>query len=491
MGNSKKLLSVFLLFVVLFSTIDYSHIFAVVSDTNRLTSSGSIKNRPSEPIFIPISSSSNPTPPPPPQPEPEPEPVGINPDYIVAQDGTGDFTNIQDAIDAVPNNPTRIYKIYIRNGVYYMNSLVIKSRVWLLGESRDGVTLRKQGTISREMIYNNGDTVEVTIQSMTVDMGQPAQRGDPLQPGIIKFRTGCYSDAAFRDLHVLNGEGEAITVANYNNFLVENCVLENVQTGVNAMAGNNLIVRGTTIRNTIGNGIYPQVLSSATQGCYGVLIEDSYLESAGDCAIDITANNGLYEHRDIIIRNTNVRTGHIRISNAINVELNNVTMDGRRPVSIDTGRTHPVTGESKPTVNVRIIDSYIKSSDDAIRINGGTDITVLRTRVETTSSDKSAIVVNARGNNLFQDLIVVGGKYGFSYSWELYGSTHIVVDNSEIIGFNTAGFYDGNKKNYDITIQDSRINGANGALYGIWTAHPDNDWSIINTIFSSVQQNIE
>ena len=500
MAYSKKLLSIFLLSAILFSNVDYINLNARITDTKRLGSNGSIISPQPEPVMMtyspPIfggssssSSSSNPTPVVP--PVPEPTPVGFNPDIIVAQDGTGDYTNIQDAINAVPNNPTRVYQIYIRNGVYYMNSLIIKSHIWLLGESRDGVILTKQGTISREMIYNDGDTAQVTMQSMTVNMGQPAQAGDPLQPGIIKFRTGSHTDISFINLHVLNGEGEAITVANYNNYLVENCLLENVQTGVNAMAGNNLIVRDTTIRNTIGNGIYPQVLSSATQGCYGVLIEDCYLESAGDCAIDITCNYGLFEHRDVIIRNTEVRGGHIRISNAVNVDLINVIMDGRRPVSIDTGRTHPVTGESKPTVNVRIVDSYIRSSDDAIRINGGTDITVLRTRVETTSSDKSAIVVNARGDNLFQDLVVVGGAYGFSYSWNLYSSTHVVVDNSDVSGFRTAGFYDGNRVNSDFTIRDSTVTGASGASYGVWTENPENNWSVINTSFNSVQQNVD
>ncbi|WP_240904824.1 pectinesterase family protein [Sphingobacterium sp. SGR-19] len=42
----------------------------------------------------------------------------IKADAVVATDGTGDFTSLQDAIDAAPNNRTEYYYIYVKKGTY-------------------------------------------------------------------------------------------------------------------------------------------------------------------------------------------------------------------------------------------------------------------------------------------------------------------------------------------------------------------------------------
>src|SRR5688572_13146969 len=39
-------------------------------------------------------------------------------DFIVAQNGSGNFTTLQAAIDAVPSGLTRPFKIFIKNGRY-------------------------------------------------------------------------------------------------------------------------------------------------------------------------------------------------------------------------------------------------------------------------------------------------------------------------------------------------------------------------------------
>lgn len=61
-------------------------------------------------------------------------------DIVVAQDGSGDFTTLQAAINAVPNNSDRRTVIYIKRGVYNTEKLIIpsvKKNVTLIGESRD------------------------------------------------------------------------------------------------------------------------------------------------------------------------------------------------------------------------------------------------------------------------------------------------------------------------------------------------------------------
>ena len=63
---------------------------------------------------------------------------------IVTQDGSGDFTSVQEAIDAVAEGTRGI--IFIRNGVYdeniYAGTSVDKNKyISLIGKSRDGTIL--------------------------------------------------------------------------------------------------------------------------------------------------------------------------------------------------------------------------------------------------------------------------------------------------------------------------------------------------------------
>lgn len=60
-------------------------------------------------------------------------------DIIVAQDGSGDYTTIQPAIDAVPSNSSQRTVIYIKNGLYDTEKLFIpadKKNITFRGESR-------------------------------------------------------------------------------------------------------------------------------------------------------------------------------------------------------------------------------------------------------------------------------------------------------------------------------------------------------------------
>ncbi len=66
------------------------------------------------------------------------------PDFVVAADGSGDFTTLQAAIDAVPSYSDRATLIFIKRGVYDTEKLIVpadKKNVTLLGESRDETIL--------------------------------------------------------------------------------------------------------------------------------------------------------------------------------------------------------------------------------------------------------------------------------------------------------------------------------------------------------------
>jgi PelA/Pel-15E family pectate lyase len=58
-------------------------------------------------------------------------------DAVVAQDGTGDFTSVQAALDALPAAATRTRLVLVRNGVYREKLFVTKSRIAVVGEDRE------------------------------------------------------------------------------------------------------------------------------------------------------------------------------------------------------------------------------------------------------------------------------------------------------------------------------------------------------------------
>ncbi|KAM1178871.1 hypothetical protein ACFX13_018432 [Malus domestica] len=63
---------------------------------------------------------------------------GVNVDAVVAQDGTGNFTNVMDAVLAAPDESMTRYVIYIKKGTYKEN-VEIKKKKWNLMMIGDGM----------------------------------------------------------------------------------------------------------------------------------------------------------------------------------------------------------------------------------------------------------------------------------------------------------------------------------------------------------------
>lgn len=64
-------------------------------------------------------------------------------DYVVAQDGSGDFTTVQEAFNAASFNSNNRIHIYVKNGIYkqVLKLDTNKNNISLIGESLDGVVL--------------------------------------------------------------------------------------------------------------------------------------------------------------------------------------------------------------------------------------------------------------------------------------------------------------------------------------------------------------
>jgi len=102
-----------------------------------------------------------------------------NASLVVAQDGSGDFRTIQEAIDAIPNDNKDYRTILIRNGTYREKVMIAKSYIALVGEDRDHTRiefaeLRRNWRATHPDDYGaaviniaNGAT-DITIANLTV-----------------------------------------------------------------------------------------------------------------------------------------------------------------------------------------------------------------------------------------------------------------------------------------------------------------------------------
>ena len=107
---------------------------------------------------------------------------------VVAADGTGDCTTVQQAIDAVPVNNLDQFRIFIKAGTYHEHVFIPqgKSRVSLIGEGMDRVFItddRKSGGPEAVPVDRGATMVvhanDVTIQGVSIvnEYGVRAQDG--------------------------------------------------------------------------------------------------------------------------------------------------------------------------------------------------------------------------------------------------------------------------------------------------------------------------
>ncbi len=110
--------------------------------------------------------------------------ISAKPDLVVAADGSGDFTRIQEALDSAPDFNSRPFVIYIKNGVYNEKIFISKSNIVLAGENRDSTII-----IFAELRKN-----------------WRADHPDDYGAGVINIRNNV-SDIAFYSLTVYNNFG--------------------------------------------------------------------------------------------------------------------------------------------------------------------------------------------------------------------------------------------------------------------------------------------
>ncbi|WVZ68558.1 hypothetical protein U9M48_017486 [Paspalum notatum var. saurae] len=77
----------------------------------------------------------------------------IKADVVVAQDGSGKYRTVKEAVDAAPDGGNSRYVIYVKKGVYRENVEVGKKKreLMIVGDGMDATDLRTQNTAGAEM----------------------------------------------------------------------------------------------------------------------------------------------------------------------------------------------------------------------------------------------------------------------------------------------------------------------------------------------------
>ena len=104
--------------------------------------------------------------------------------YIIAKDGSGDFTSIQAAIDAVPMNHRQPTILLVRMDEYHEKVVVNKDNIRIIGEARDRTVItnsgcakdlneegKEKGTFLSYTFLVTGDNVEVENITIRNDAG--------------------------------------------------------------------------------------------------------------------------------------------------------------------------------------------------------------------------------------------------------------------------------------------------------------------------------
>jgi pectinesterase len=67
--------------------------------------------------------------------------AGENAAVVVAQDGTGKYRSIQQALDAVPPDHKQLIIIFVKNGIYNEKLFITRNNIALVGEDRDSTRI--------------------------------------------------------------------------------------------------------------------------------------------------------------------------------------------------------------------------------------------------------------------------------------------------------------------------------------------------------------
>jgi hypothetical protein len=414
--------------------------------------------------------------------------------YAVALDGSGDFTDIQKAIDAVPSSSEGV--IEIMDGVYDLNpsltypfkSIIVRSNLTMTGMGIDRTVIRsfptKQsfGSNIRAISIASRDNIEnLVMENMTV-----VQNGTPdnIGWGAIDLRAGTNENVTVRNVKVTDVTGAAIGIARFDNVIVENSIIERAWTGIVLAGGSNGLLRGNRIINTTGDGIFPRGGNGLS--VTDLKIEDNYLENIGDTGIDITGISGLPPHERIVALHNTLNNASIRVSHAQHVEVSgNIIEGGHIDADSGAGQAVDITVKANNITTSHNVGIGFYGTQDCYAVNNEIHMTA-----PSAGTVQSGIVAAIRGTGLIERNIITGSaNYGIDFGgWRLGSDSGLTIRGNVLLDFNDIGIYDEALSQGTVLIENNTIWDRRQPFvskYGIRTDYEANEWTIrYNHIFA-------
>ncbi len=203
-------------------------------------------------------------------------------DIVVSQDGTGDYTKLQDAIDAAPDSSATTTVIFIKNGIYYEKLVVPneKSNLTFVGEDADSTILtyddRSIYTIELNTFTSHSvriDASDVTFLNLTIRNTETASQAVALHGNgdrqtfahcrILGWQDTYYSDMRsrnyFKDCFI---EGRTDFIFGFGVALFDSCQVFSVEGGYATAASTpryydfGMVFRNCRFNAAIGAGSY-------------------------------------------------------------------------------------------------------------------------------------------------------------------------------------------------------------------------------------------
>jgi len=409
--------------------------------------------------------------------------------YIVALDGSGNFTDIQKAINAVPLSSQGL--IIVKKGLYDLNptmkypykSIVVRSNLTIIGEGIDKTIVRsfptKQpyGSSIRAMsIASTGNIQNLVIENLTI-----IQNGTPDNMGwnAIDLRGGTNRDVVMRNVKVTDVTGAGIGIPRFTNLTIDGCIVERAYTGINLNGGSKCLLKNSRVSNVTGDGIFPQSSTSFNVSITDLIIDSNYVENAGDTGIDVTGASGVPPHDRIVIKGNYLKNTHIRISNAQNITVSGNTLENSF-IEADAGQVKP----TNVTVESNIITTSTKVG---IGFYGSKDCRAINNKIyfvaPAIGKTQVGIAAGIWGTGLIEgNTVTNSSNYGIDFaSWGTGGESRITIRNNTLIDSRSIGIYDDAVSDGPVVVENNTIWDRRSPFvskYGIRTDYAYNAWTI-------------
>ena len=380
-------------------------------------------------------------------------------DAIVALDGSGDYTTVQDAINAAPVGRAKPWLIFIKNGRYneHVDVPASKTNIHLIGQDRDKTVIYDNRLCGGENAYSvdPGATVVVKgndtfFENLTLEnsYGHEKQAG----PQALALNTQA-DRVALNQVALLSYQDTWITTSKSNNrHYIKNSIIEGAVDFI--YNSGNVYMDGDTIEINRPSGGYIVAPSHALDVKWGYVFQNNVIRPrAGVTVTDVWLGRPWHNNPKTVFINTQT---FVNIPAAGWYE----TMGGLPVLWADY---NTVDGNGNPVDLSNRRDTYYYTNSDGERVYG-------KAKNYLTAEEAAQYTIkNVMGgdDNWQPDLLCeeceapVPVTSGQNITWDAvpYAICYVVTKGEEVVAFTTEPNYGGAEENATYYVQAVNENG--------------------------------